>query len=149
MKQTRMLWACTLACCVVAVLLYSGPAAAQAPPPPPPPPSQETPAPTPTQQAPPPSLPPATAVPIQPTATAMPSASMDSATESENVDLVCFPNHAGRPLAICPSGNIYLFGAPSYELIQIADGILIVTSYADGKPYVFILRGDEVEIVQW
>ena len=66
----------------------------------------------------------------------------------KHVDLACLPNHAGRPLANCPTGNIYLFGAPSYEMVPIADGILVVTFYADGKPYVFILRGDEVEIVQ-
>lgn len=24
----------------------------------------------------------------------------------------CLPNHAGRPLAICPDGAVFLFGAP-------------------------------------
>ncbi len=61
----------------------------------------------------------------------------------------CLPNHAGRPLAVCPNGVVYLFGAPSYVMSPGADGILVVSSYADGKPYVFILRGDEVEIILW
>lgn len=62
----------------------------------------------------------------------------------------CLPNHAGRPLAICPDGAVFLFGAPSYEMIPQADGgTLVRSSYADGKPYVFILRGNEVEFIQW
>ena len=62
----------------------------------------------------------------------------------------CLPNHAGRPLAICLDGAVYLFGAPFYEIVAQADGgILVRTSYADGKPYVFILRGSEVEFIQW
>ncbi len=65
-------------------------------------------------------------------------------------DPQCLPDHAGRPLAICPNGDVHMFGAPSYEMIPLADGgVMVVSSYADGKPYVFILRGDEVEIVQW
>ena len=164
MNLTKMIWAFTMISCLVAVMLYSGPVAAQTPGPPPPPqltatPTQPPPQPTATPTQPPPTQPApppapgetATAVPTQPppTPTLMPANDMDSAAGNENVDLVCFPNHAGRPLAICPSGNVYLFGAHSYELIPIADGIVVVTSYADGKPYVFILRGDEVEIVQW
>jgi len=62
----------------------------------------------------------------------------------------CLPDHAGRPLAVCPDGAVFLFGAPSYEMIPLADGgVMVVSSYADGKPYVFILRGDEVEIIHW
>ncbi|MCZ0938115.1 MAG: hypothetical protein OXJ55_05740 [Caldilineaceae bacterium] len=62
----------------------------------------------------------------------------------------CLPAHAGRPLAVCPDGAVYLFGAPSYEMIPLADGgIKVVSSYADGKPYVFILRGNAVEIIHW
>lgn len=61
----------------------------------------------------------------------------------------CFPNHAGRPLAICEDGTVHLFGAPSYEITPLADGILVTSSYADGKPYVFILRGYEVEFLHW
>ena len=146
MKQTKMVWVCALVYCVVAVMLYSGPAAAQAPPggPPPVPGETATATPTPTLTSPPVPGETTTATP-----TPTPSQGMRSATEDQHVNLVCLPNHAGRPLAICSNGDIHLFGAPSYELIQIADGIVVVTSYADGKPYVFILRGDEVEIVQW
>ncbi|MDE0199491.1 MAG: hypothetical protein OXH93_00220 [Caldilineaceae bacterium] len=89
-----------------------------------------------------------------PTPTPVLPAHMDSSHSSQtgnrHGDMQCWPNHAGRPLAICPNGGVYLFGAPSYEMIPLADGgIMVVTSYADGKPYVFILRGDEVEIIHW
>lgn len=58
-------------------------------------------------------------------------------------DPQCLPDHAGRPLAICPNGDVHMFGAPSYEMIPMADGgVMVVSSYADGKPYVFILRGE-------
>ncbi len=77
------------------------------------------------------------------------SANTDASTGRQHGDMECLPNHAGRPLAICPNGGVYLFGAPSYEMIPVVDGILVVSSYADGKPYVFFLRGDEVEIIHW
>ena len=89
------------------------------------------------------------------TATAMPAPplnlipSTESKAANQQGDMPCLPNHAGRPLAICPNGVVYLFGAPSYEMIPVADGIMVVSSYADGKQYVFILRGDEVEIIHW
>ncbi|MCY4080775.1 MAG: hypothetical protein OXF54_11065 [Caldilineaceae bacterium] len=84
-----------------------------------------------------------------PTPTPVLSAITDASTGSQHGVMECLPNHAGRPLAICPNGGVYLFGAPSYEMIPVVDGILVVSSYADGKPYVFILRGDEVEIIHW
>lgn len=62
----------------------------------------------------------------------------------------CLPDHAGRPLAVCPDGAVYLFGAPAYEVVLQEDGgTLVLSSYADGKPYIFIIRGDEVEFINW